>query len=260
MNCKNCEAPLEGPFCSACGQKVITERMTVKRMFREVFSTLTNLDRGFLHTIQQLFVAPDRVFKRYIDGATREFYHPLRYFLILMGISVIIGLSTGLYEAQGENMNQMMGLNNASPEEIARQKMIAGEVKKYLNFIPLLLIPFLSFISSRLFRSFGYNYAEHLVLNTFLYGHLALIGLPTLFLYMAVPSLVPYALVFSFAISTLFYGYVIHRLFKEQYFVACIQGLIINVGGYILFLIIVFILALVGTILVILIGKALGFL
>ena len=51
-SCKNCDATLiENPkFCGACGQKVITKQFTVKDLFLQMFSIITNLESHHIAT------------------------------------------------------------------------------------------------------------------------------------------------------------------------------------------------------------------
>lgn len=257
MSCKNCGADLNGPYCSQCGQKRIDGRITVKDMISQLFLTLTNVERGFLYTTRQLFVAPGKAIREYLSGATRKYYHPLRFFFIWMGAVVIIGLWLGFYDAQNENMSQW-NFGPQDPDTIARQKKIMEWTKKFLNIIPLFLIPFQSLISKRLFRKSGFNYAENLVINTFLYGQLALIGLIPLILYMAIPVLLPWAFVISLMISSLYYGYAFRNLFSVSTSMALFKAFLVNVGGFILFMISIFIVTILAVTVFIIIKKMFG--
>ena len=50
MTCRNCGAPLPGPYCAACGQPVQPRPITLRGFFRRAAAELLNLDRGALHT------------------------------------------------------------------------------------------------------------------------------------------------------------------------------------------------------------------
>ena len=52
--CKNCAAPLEGPYCSQCGQKALTERITLSYIIRSFAEALTNVEQGFWYTMRTL--------------------------------------------------------------------------------------------------------------------------------------------------------------------------------------------------------------
>ncbi|MEN0006505.1 MAG: DUF3667 domain-containing protein [Bacteroidota bacterium] len=235
MNCKSCDAPLSGPYCSACGQKTITERLTAKSLLRQAVATITNIDTGFWYTTRQLFIAPATVTQNYIAGATRNYYHPLRYFLIWMGISALLGITFGLYDAQNDNINQSMGLTE-DPEALARQQMLMGYVKNFTNIIPLLIVPFTSLISFWLFRKKGQNYAEHLVFNTYSFGQVALIGIPFVLLYSMIPSLIPYVIFISMLVASLYYTFTLRAFFQTSWAGSFFRALLINVGGYLLFI------------------------
>lgn len=51
-------------------------------MLREMFSRLTDLDRGLFHTFIGLLVRPGQVAKDYVCGKQRPYVHPLTFFFI----------------------------------------------------------------------------------------------------------------------------------------------------------------------------------
>jgi hypothetical protein len=82
QDCAHCHAELVGSFCHVCGQKQITTRFTVKRMYSDILASLTNLEKGFLHTFKALLVSPGKVINGYLNGDTAAIFKPFRYAFI----------------------------------------------------------------------------------------------------------------------------------------------------------------------------------
>lgn len=235
MECKNCGISHEGKYCNECGQKVITERITIRHIFSELVSILTNLEKGFWYTLKMLFFNPGEVIRNYLAGQTVRYYPPLRYFLLLVAISVGISLTTGVYDKQ---QKAMQGLTAYSQKpEVAKmqqqmQQQVQSEMKKYLNFLPLFMLPFIGLASYWLFRRRGQNYAEHLVLNAYAYGQTTAIGIVLMFFVFAFPSLIPFLPLKVILISVAYYAYLYRSFFKLRMLPAISKALIINVLGY----------------------------
>ncbi|MDX1939802.1 MAG: DUF3667 domain-containing protein [Saprospiraceae bacterium] len=234
MECKSCGETLQGAYCSACGQKAINERITIRHIFSELFNIITNVDRGFLYTAKMLFIAPGQAIRNYLSGQTRRYYHPLRYIIILVAISVAVNLSLGLYDKQQSDIQSMVGRPD-NQEVIQVQQQFNEIVKKYLNIIPLLLIPMLSFFSYLFFRKKGWNYAEHLVLNAYQQGQLAFIGIP----FMLIGSLMPEHLAlqvmyFIIPFGILYATYVYRQFFQVGWLQAFIKYVLIFIISYII--------------------------
>lgn len=212
--CKSCATELHGAYCSACGQKVITQRITVRYIFGELVNIVTNIDRGFLYTVKMMFIAPGAMIRYYLDGQTRRYYPPLRFLILLVTISVAINLGLGVFDQQQSEIQSMV----ATPENeqiAAKQQEMNQEIKKYLNVIPLLMIPLLALFSFLFFRKKPWNYAEHLVLHAFTQGQLVIIGLPIIILSTLLhgESSV-YILLGVMGIGILYGAYVFQRFFQ----------------------------------------------
>lgn len=179
-NCKNCQSSLQGPFCGQCGQEV-RSRITLKAIILDFWASLINLEKGFWFTIKELLVAPGRVVIDYTKGRTIPYMNPLRFTLLLAGISVLLNLWLGIFEEQQSEISSLF-TPSGSEEQIQayreNQERFSRAVRPYLNVIPLILIPFTAFffwLFTR--RGSGLNYAENLVAGCFAQGQMAFIGL-----------------------------------------------------------------------------------
>lgn len=207
VSCKNCGAELLGPYCGQCGQKRLNTRWTVRQLLANLLETITNLERGLWYTAGALFRHPARVIGDYLRGATVRYAHPFRYLLFWTTISAVISIYFGLFDQQQSDIQELVNPSEMSEPAIRLQQAINERTKQMLNFAPLIIIPFISLLSYRLFRRRGGAYAEHLIANTFLYGHLVLIGIPLLLIMVLAPGLIPFSLPLSLALSITYYTY-----------------------------------------------------
>jgi hypothetical protein len=89
--CANCEAPLTGPFCSACGAPALDQRpLTIGRFARDLANELTNVDSLTLRTFRSLLLHPGELTRDYLAGKTRWYLSPLRLYLIVFAIFIAV--------------------------------------------------------------------------------------------------------------------------------------------------------------------------
>lgn len=93
--CSHCDAPLTGPFCAACGQKVRLERLTTPRLLREGLAEILDLEAGLLPTLRVMLLAPERVVRGWWHGHTRPWVHPAKFFLVSFAVAQFVAWRTG---------------------------------------------------------------------------------------------------------------------------------------------------------------------
>ena len=79
MTCKNCKSSLnhEQLFCGNCAAKVVTERITIKKLLSDLASNVFGWDNKFFFTVRMLILKPEILFKEYIDGTRKKYMNPL---------------------------------------------------------------------------------------------------------------------------------------------------------------------------------------
>jgi len=86
--CANCDAPLAGEYCAACGQ-ARTQPLSVRGMFRQAATTLFDLDRGFFHTVRAMFTRPGQTCRAYVEGQRQPLTGPFKYAFIVITIYAV---------------------------------------------------------------------------------------------------------------------------------------------------------------------------
>lgn len=256
--CKNCNAALEGPYCSQCGQKALAERLTVGYILRSFLEAITNLEQGFWYTFRRLMARPGQVVREYLAGKRRQYYHPVRYLIIMATFSALVTLVSGIYDLQ---QSEIRGLQEKalgvepSKRQAEVQQWVQEESKKYLNLIVLLTLPFVSLASFRLFRKREYNYAEHLAINAFWTAQLSFIGLAMILVFLLFPGLALYFFIFSMLLSSLYYALGYRQLFDVSRGQALAKGLLANILGFSLMFITIMALTAIGVFVFVIIFK-----
>jgi hypothetical protein len=95
--CPNCRAPLQGPWCHACGQKGEDYQRAIGPLTAEALKGLTHLDGRVWKTLPRLAVRPGQLTRDYLDGRRASQIPPFRLFLVtLLLVFFTGGLNFGL--------------------------------------------------------------------------------------------------------------------------------------------------------------------
>lgn len=82
-HCANCDAPLDGPFCAACGQAEADLRQPILSLVTDFLDGAFAWDGRFLTTLRGLYLRPGGVARDYVDGKRMQFSPPMRIYLIM---------------------------------------------------------------------------------------------------------------------------------------------------------------------------------
>jgi len=91
--CPNCETPLAGPWCHACGQSSEDFHRSLRKLAAEAFGGLIDIDGRIWRTLPDLCLRPARLTRRYLEGHRTPQVPPFRLFLIVI---VLVFLVAGL--------------------------------------------------------------------------------------------------------------------------------------------------------------------
>jgi hypothetical protein len=81
--CANCHAPLRGPYCFVCGQRVVTHIHSFWEFVQEAFEGITHADSRVWRTVWPLLFKPGFLTVEYFSGRRARYLPPFRLYLVL---------------------------------------------------------------------------------------------------------------------------------------------------------------------------------
>ncbi|MFP3595248.1 DUF3667 domain-containing protein [Chryseobacterium sp. SIMBA_029] len=149
-SCLNCGYPVSGEFCSHCGQKSDTARITSHSLFKnDILGSIWHVEARFFRTIQHVLLGPGKMATDYISGKRITYYNLFSLLLILFGFNVLA-------------LHFYLDLNPAEIPDGSTN--IIGFFSKYSKTILFGLIPIFAFNGWILFKRIKLNLAEHVIL------------------------------------------------------------------------------------------------
>ncbi|WP_296142756.1 DUF3667 domain-containing protein [uncultured Flavobacterium sp.] len=155
MICKNCGNTFEGNYCSNCGQPAETHAIDMHFVAHDLRHGLFHVDGGIFYSARELFSRPGHAVRDYLEGKRIQHYKPISMLIVLASF---YGL---FYHALGIN------IFNAKTDHLFDYSEINEWIIHHFSIITLLILPIASLTSFLIFRKQGYNFTEHVILNSF---------------------------------------------------------------------------------------------
>jgi len=171
MRCKNCNEEGSGNFCTNCGQRLEINPITLRAILDELIAAI-NLERGLLHTFQDLSTRPGKMIREYIAGKRIVYMSPLRYLFFMVAIGALAGL---FYK-----VDPIVEVGADEIQNAATYKEIERVIKEYYSLLSFVSVPFFALFSWMFFKKNNRSFAQHLVLNAYVSAHANLFFLVTL--------------------------------------------------------------------------------
>jgi len=223
MNCKNCDAVVDGKFCSSCGQSAHIHRVTIGHLVHEFFHVMTHADKGIIFLVKQLLVRPGFVVKEYLEGKRKKYFNPVSFLLITTAIGALIAYKSGYYEALGKPASRQ-------PQQISRYYQETLDITVHYGKVLglFLIVPLCAFLSRIFFWRPRYNFAEHIVLQSYCLGLFyivqSFIFVP---LFLVSPSTAEINNVLLQLVYAIYTSIVYKQLFSKNLFVSILKAFII---------------------------------
>jgi hypothetical protein len=81
--CRNCDAPLTGPYCAQCGQHAHDSARSLGALCREAWHVITHVDGRLWATLWLLLVRPGQLTLEYFAEHRARFVPPVRLYLVI---------------------------------------------------------------------------------------------------------------------------------------------------------------------------------
>ena len=172
-NCKNCDTPIQGPFCYQCGQRTKVGRVSFKETFQDLIEAVFSVNAPLVLTTKMLFIAPGSMLRAYLGGHRKKYYRPVA-FLVLTTVVYLLLRTLINFDPFKDNTITVNGSSAKTLDE-ARNFMLEN-INKLLFIFSLTLGFFL-----KLFFYKRYHLAEFLAVAFYYIGVYTLLATLNLF-------------------------------------------------------------------------------
>ncbi|WP_179337140.1 DUF3667 domain-containing protein [Winogradskyella ludwigii] len=235
MICISCNTEYNSNFCPNCGEKSGIKKLTFNSIIENAFSTITNMDKGFLYNFKMLFVNPKKISIDYILGKRKGVLNPISFLIISISIYLILEIVFKLPKEQIDNVDRSTLSKKGYDIGQAGGKFIFEYFKYFWIFSILLLANATKIIYRK------YSYIEHVAISSFIIGQATLLGIIG-FLIFRIPLIFNPILYLAMFILT----YLIFYQGKDKF-----ESLLLSFTGLILFIIQLFlVLVILGIVMV----------
>lgn len=126
--CVSCDAPLSGPYCARCGERVLEPEALTLRHFlvHTVAHELLHVDGTLWRTLRLLFVRPGRLSLEYAAGRRRPYVNPFRLLLIAIVAYTLMTTASGF----GVTLNFGPLTVSIAPPSIQRGRPVEDVMKQ----------------------------------------------------------------------------------------------------------------------------------
>ncbi len=171
--CLNCGSPLQGKYCTDCGQRASTRRFSVRTLRDEDFWEQNfSFTRGLPRTLLQLPYRPGYVAMDYLAGKRRQYFPFVGLLLLLIAADVVLRGYLDL--PPSEMMDARYGIGMEGVETRSLGKVLLS----YFKIVQLFIIPVMAWWLWLLFRGTGYNFWEWIVACSLLVAAQIWVALP----------------------------------------------------------------------------------
>ena len=206
-HCRNCETPLEGPFCPQCGQRDVDLERPLPALLGEAVREALDVDGRAMRTLGTLFRRPGVLTNEYLAGHRRRYSSPIRLYLV---ISVLFFLVAAWVVGQGMLLGEGQTLEADAP----------GQARFVAEDLPRLMFVLLPVFALLLKAAFWRRlYFEHLIHALHIHSAAYLILVFLLPLEDAANRL-SWALILQLALTVYLFAYLlisIHRVYAGSW-------------------------------------------
>jgi hypothetical protein len=175
--CPSCGAQAQGPYCSACGEKFLSEAdFNFKHfLFHHIPHEVMHWDGKLGRTLRELVFAPGAMAAEYVRGRRQPYLNPLRLYLVVFVVQVFLsGLGTApltLSERVRRFDNtglvtRLAGERVPADSGDALQSAHTATLDHWLSEgVTLLIVFFVALALLGIMRKYHRRYLEHLTLS-----------------------------------------------------------------------------------------------
>jgi len=135
--CSNCDHPVDGKFCTNCGQSAKDFHRPFFSVVSESLGDALSLDNKFFHTLVPLFVRPGYLTKEFMRGRRARYTPPFRLYLFLTFFAFLLlshnhkpetdsEKNLTFQNSEGEDVEVLSLFENMIDEDMSNVDSLAG--------------------------------------------------------------------------------------------------------------------------------------
>jgi hypothetical protein len=202
-------------------EKRMVHRITLSYLITSLLDAF-NLERGGIYTVKRLFSHPANMLRAYLGKQRYRFTPPFRLLLITTAVALFLLNVSGEGSSFLEGVKD--GLNSQGDATGVKLIFTLQRMGEFINLILWSFIPLMALFTWLFNKKKSFNYAEHLVMQTYLFSIINLI----MWLFPLASLL--HLNFFMIVISCLMYGYYIYFyrfMFRKSWVRAIAEGLLV---------------------------------
>ena len=160
-HCKNCYHILKGNYCSNCGQKATTGRITFRYLLEIFLQIFTHLEHGFLYTSKELLIRPGITMHDYLTGHRKKLESTIGYIVVWAGLEWLI--RKGVINLFGYKFLH-------SEYETPEYEQVRFFYDQHSSWFVFIIVPFVATIIYLLMGKPRYNLAEITAVTIYGFG------------------------------------------------------------------------------------------
>ncbi len=90
MQCLNCNHEFEGNYCPNCGQRAGIRKLAMGDFFKEIPSSILNLEKRFIRTVKDVLRNPYKMNKDFSEGKRKYYAPPIQFYFFFATITFIL--------------------------------------------------------------------------------------------------------------------------------------------------------------------------
>ena len=89
-SCLNCNAAINGRFCSVCGQENLETKESISHLILHFFKDITHFDGKFFSSLKYIITKPSFLSSEYISGRRQSYLNPVRFYVFTAFVFFLI--------------------------------------------------------------------------------------------------------------------------------------------------------------------------
>jgi hypothetical protein len=178
--CTNCGAPLAGPYCGVCGQKVAPLNPSIGDFLHELSHELLHVDGKIFRSLRLLLTAPGALTREQFAGRRTAFVSPIRLYLTFSVVYFAVAaltpgagfqITVSAKHSSGFTFSTQPERRESDPSELQRlgfdsqEKLAETASEAIAHWAPralFLLVPVFAAMIGVTVRRSGRNYPQQL--------------------------------------------------------------------------------------------------